>query len=77
MPLWLIVTNVFGRRSCFDVPAQFEEESLSSGVVDVISYDEFDLDCLTKDKELKKAVIFQKYTGTAVMFWQSVTKMFR
>lgn len=59
------VTNVFGRRSCFDVPAQFAEESLSSGVVDVISYDEFDLDCLTKDKELKKGSDISKVYGNS------------
>lgn len=48
------VKEVYGRRSSFDVPAQFNKESLPSGEIDIISYDEFDLDCLVKDGVLKK-----------------------
>lgn len=48
------VKRVFGRRSCFDVPAELSKGSMLSTTVDIISYDEFDLDCLTKDDMLKK-----------------------
>lgn len=48
------VKRVFGRRSCFDVPAELSKDSMLSTTVDIISYDEFDLDCLTKDDMLKK-----------------------
>lgn len=45
------VKCVFGRKSSLDVPAQVKN---ASSIIDVISYDDFDLDCLIKDKLLKK-----------------------
>lgn len=47
------IRRVFGRRSCLDVPAVLEEQP-SVDTVDVISYDDFELGCLSKDRLLKK-----------------------
>lgn len=44
------VKEVYGRRSYFDIPAQLAENI----TLDLISYDDFDLDCLKKDNILKK-----------------------
>ena len=40
------VKQVYGRRNMADVPAD-------TGTLDLVSYDEFDLDCLKKDDALK------------------------
>lgn len=48
------VKRVFGRMSSFDIPAELNKASQPSGKIDLISYDEFDLDCLTKDHALKR-----------------------
>ena len=47
------VKNVFGRRSAFDVPAELGQEGLPQ-VVDLISFDDFDLGALKKDGALKQ-----------------------
>lgn len=47
------IRRVFGRRSCLDVPAVLEEQP-SVNTVDIISYDDFELGCLSKDRLLKK-----------------------
>ena len=47
------VKNIFGRRSVFGVPAKLEWESLPQ-VVDLFSFDDFDLGALKKDGMLKK-----------------------
>lgn len=57
------VKRVFGRRSYFDVPAELNKDNVLSSPIDIISYDEFDLDCLTKDKELKKGSDISKVYG--------------
>ncbi|MBS7008131.1 ABC transporter permease [Anaerostipes sp.] len=48
------VKCVFGRRSCFQVPAELKDQQQLSRDVDIISYDDFDLDCLKKDHMLKR-----------------------
>lgn len=48
------VKEVYGRRSAFDVPARLNGDTGFSGTVDLISYDDFDLQCLKKDGALKK-----------------------
>lgn len=48
------VKHVFGRKSCFDVPAELKKDKALSSKIDMISYDDFDLDCLTEDDMLKK-----------------------
>lgn len=47
------VENIFGRRSAFGVPAKLGQEGLPE-VVDLISFDDLDLDALKKDGRLKK-----------------------
>ena len=48
------VKNVYGRRSTFDVNAILESESNRREKIDIISYDDFDLKSLKKDKALKR-----------------------
>ncbi len=48
------VKEVYGRRSAFDVPAGLNGNTDFSGTVDLISYDDFDLQCLKKDGALKR-----------------------
>lgn len=57
------VERVFGRRSNFDIPAEFNKDTVLSSTLDMISYDEFDLDCLTKDKQLRKGSDISKVFG--------------
>ena len=47
------VENVFGRRSVFEVPAELGQEGLPQ-TVDLISFDDLDLEALKKDDILKK-----------------------
>lgn len=46
------VKRVYGRRSCFDLPAWRNGAPAPSGTVDVVSFDDFDLECLQKDRAL-------------------------
>ena len=64
------VKEVYGRRSVFDVSAKLNDDTNFSGTVDLISYDDFDLQCLKKDSALKRGVICPKFLGTAILFWQ-------
>jgi putative ABC transport system permease protein len=57
------VKHAFGRRSCFDIPAEVNKDNQLSNTIDIISYDEYDLDCLTKDKELRKGSDISKVYG--------------
>lgn len=57
------VKRVFGRRNYLDIPAQLNKANTSSSIIDIISYDDFDLDCLTKDKEIKKGSDISKVYG--------------
>lgn len=54
------VKHVFGRRSCFDIPAEVNSQT---NTIDMISYDDYDLDCLTKDKQLRKGSDISKVYG--------------
>ena len=56
------VDNIFGRRSLFDVPAEFGRNSLQESV-DLISYGDFDLEALKKDHLLKKGSELSKVCG--------------
>lgn len=55
------VAHVFGRRICADVPA--EMDSGMADKVDLMSYDNYGLDCLTKDKDLRKGSDITKVYG--------------
>jgi putative ABC transport system permease protein len=57
------VKHAFGRRSYFDIPAEVNKDNQLSNTIDIISYDEYDLDCLTKDKELRKGSNISKVYG--------------
>lgn len=57
------VERVFGRRNLLDIPAKLNKSNAPSNTIDIISYDEFDLDCLTKDKQLKKGSDISKVYG--------------
>ena len=48
------VREVYGRRSAFDVPARLNSDTGFSDTTDMISYDDFDLQCLKKDSALKR-----------------------
>lgn len=54
------VKHVFGRRSRFDVPAEVNSQT---NTIDIISYGDYDLDCLTKDKQLRKGSDISKVYG--------------
>lgn len=57
------VDRVYARRSVFDVPAMVGEYGTQSEMIDLISYGDFDLDCLTKDKLLKRGSDISKVYG--------------
>lgn len=56
------VKHIFGRRSVFNIPAQLNSDAVE---LDMISYDDFDLDCLVKDHMLKKGSDISKVYGNS------------
>ena len=56
------VKRIFGRRSVFEVPAELGGEGLPQ-VVDLISFDDFELEALKKDGRLKKGSNLSKVCG--------------
>ena len=56
------VKNIFGRRSIFDVPAELGQEGLPQ-LVDLFSFDDFDLAALKKDGRLRKGSDLSKVYG--------------
>lgn len=56
------VDNIFGRRSLFDVPAELGWDHAPE-MVDLISYEDFDLEALKKDHVLKKGSELSKVCG--------------
>lgn len=59
------VKRVFGRRSLLDVPAELDKDGMASSTIDIISYDDFDLDCLKKDSMLKRESDISKVYGNS------------
>lgn len=63
------VKRVYGRRTSFQVPVEISGTAEgfgaaeSSGAADLISYDDFGLDCLKKDNMLKKGSDISKVYG--------------
>lgn len=55
------VKEVYGRRSCFNVPAEME----GALTLDLVSYDDFDLECLKKDGALKWGSDLAKVYGNS------------
>ncbi len=56
------VKRIFGRRSVFNIPAQLDSHAVT---IDMISYDDFDLNCLVKDDMLKKGSDISKVYGNS------------
>lgn len=56
------VDNIFGRRSLFNVPAELGRDN-SPESVDLISYEDFDLEALKKDHMLKKGSELSEVCG--------------
>lgn len=59
------VKRVYGRRSSFDLPAEPENEAVTTDTVDLISYDTFELDSLKKDHMLKRGSKLSKVYGNS------------
>ena len=59
------VKEVYGRRSALDLPGSLDNDSSSSDTVDLISYDDFDLQSLRKDGNLKKGSDLAKVYGNS------------
>lgn len=57
------VERVYGRRSCFKVPAGLNGDTTFSSTVDIVSFDDFDLECLARDKVLKRDSDLSKVYG--------------
>ncbi len=57
------VEEVYGRRSCFEVPAEIKGRFSFSDNIDIVSFDDFDLECLEKDDMLKKGSDISKIYG--------------
>lgn len=59
------VKEAYGRRSALNLPASFHTDESLSNTVDFISYDDFDLQCLKKDGNLKKGSDLSKVFGNS------------
>lgn len=59
------VKEVYGRRSALDLPGSLDNGTSLSDTVDLISYDDFDLQSLKKDGSLKKGSDLSKVYGNS------------
>ena len=59
------VKYVYGRQSCLGVPAEVMGDTTVYGAVDIISFDDFDLDCLKKDRALTRGSSLSKVYGNS------------
>ena len=59
------VKEVYGRRSALDIPAFPDKDASLFDTVDLISYDDFDLQSLKKDGNLKKGSDLSKVSGNS------------
>lgn len=57
------VRRVYGRRSCFDVPAGLNGGAMPTDGVDLISFDDFDLNALKQDGALRRGCDLSKVYG--------------
>lgn len=57
------VKQVYGRRSSFDIPARLDGDAPLSITVDLVSFDDFDLNALQKDGVLRWGSDLQKVYG--------------
>lgn len=59
------IKEVYGRRSYFDVSAGLNGDITLSATLDLISYDDFDLECLKTDRALKRGSDLSKVYGNS------------
>ena len=59
------VKEAYGRRSALDIPGSLDNAASLSDTVDLISYDDFDLQSLKKDGNLKKGSDLSKVYGNS------------
>ena len=59
------VREVYGRRSCFGIGAKVSKDKDSYNMIDIVSYDDFDLKCLEKDHALKRGSDLSKIYGNS------------
>ena len=59
------IKEVYGRRSALDLPGSLDNGTSLSDTVDLISYDDFDLQSLKKDGNLKKGSDLSKVYGNS------------
>ena len=57
------VKQVYGRRSSFDIPAGLNGDRTLASTIDLVSFDDFDLDCLKKDRILRQGSDLLKVYG--------------
>ena len=57
------VKQVYGRRNLYDIPAESSSGVSSFRTVDLVSFDDFDLECLKKDGVLRKGSRLSKVYG--------------
>ena len=59
------VKRVYGRRSCFDMPAELSGHTDASVTVDLVSFDDFDLKCLKTDGMLRRGSDLSRVYGNS------------
>lgn len=59
------VKRVYGRSSCFEVPVGLAGDTALSSAADLVSFDDFDLDCLKKDRMLIRGSSLSKVYGNS------------
>ncbi len=68
------VEHVYGRRTAFEIPAEVLGESTYNKSVDIVSFDDYDLECLQKDDMLQKGTDISKIyknTGYVLATWDN------
>ena len=59
------VKQVYGRRSFFDVPAELSGHTDASVTIDLVSFDDFDLQCLKTDGMLRRGSRLSRVYGNS------------
>ena len=59
------VKQVYGRRSSFDVPAELSGHTDTSVTIDLVSFDDFDLQCLKTDGMLRRGSSLSRVYGNS------------
>lgn len=59
------VKQVYGRRSSLDIPVTLDGAPTLSATIDLVSFDDFDLECLKKDDTLQRDSELSKVYGNS------------